>query len=574
MHASVPSVEPRTVGQPKTIAGALDRAASSDRGVTFYSTRGVHECTLSYKELRAHAVTMARRLRGMGFEKGQRLGLVAETGTAFLIAFYACQYAGLVPCPLPLTNYLGGKDAYIRRLTALAEAAQLAAIIAPASLQSCIAGVEKAAGIRAMTYDELQSAELDDKEHAELSPLGADDPAYIQYSSGSTADPKGILITQHALCANVESIIVHGLKLRTTDRAFSWLPFYHDMGLVGFSIAAVFGLCSVDYISPSAFARRPRLWLELMSDNRSTITYSPTFGYRLAAQRYGSGEKPVNLSALRVAGVGGDIVRADVLHYFADVTAETGFQPEAFLPSYGMAEAVLAVTFSDLETPPLIDHPKGMSNRYVGCGKPFPEIDLLIVDENGAPAAEGVIGAIWLRGPNIIGAYLDNPAATRAIQRNDGFIDSGDLGYLVDGQLVVTGRSKDLILHNGRNIWPQDVEWAAERVAPLKPGDVAAVGLIGDGEDQLVVLVQCGLIEEEARAALRQRVMSAVSEAVGVSAKVALVGPRDLPLTSSGKLSRSRAKALFLQAGAAGAGSITEPQDSVIKPSDQQNERP
>jgi fatty-acyl-CoA synthase len=311
-----------------------------------------------------------------------------------------------------------------------------------------------------------------------------------------------------------------------------------------------------------------------MSDNRSTITYSPTFGYRLAAQRYGSGEKPVDLSALRVAGVGGDMVRADVLHHFADVTAETGFQPEAFLPSYGMAEAVLAATFSDLEAPPLIDHPIGMSNSYVGCGKPFPEINLLIVDENGDSVPEGIIGPIWLRGPNVIGAYLDNPEGTRAIQRNDGFIDTGDLGYLVNGQLVVTGRSKDLILYNGRNIWPQDVEWAAERVDPLKPGQVAAFGLVGDGEDQLIVLVQCGLLEAEARAALCHRVMSAVSEAVGISARVVLVGPRDLPLTSSGKLSRSRAKALFLQA-AAGVSPANEPLGSVIKLSegDQQNER-
>jgi fatty-acyl-CoA synthase len=373
------------------------------------------------------------------------------------------------------------------------------------------------------------------------------DPAYIQYSSGSTADPKGVLITQKALRANVERIIANGLELRETDRAFSWLPFYHDMGLVGFSIAPMFGLCDVDYISPSAFARRPRLWLELMSDNRSTITYAPTFGYRLAAQRYASGERPVNLSELRVAGIGGDMVRADVLDYFAKVTAETGFRPEAFLPSYGMAEAVLAVTFSDLETLPLIDQPRGMANRYVGCGRPLPDIDLLIVDESGNAMPEGGIGSIWLRGPSIIGAYLDNPEATRAIQRKDGFIDSGDLGYLARGQLVVTGRSKDLILHHGRNIWPQDVEWAAERVAPLKPGDVAAFGLTGDGEDRLVVLVQCRLIEEEARAALRQRVVLAISEAVGIPAKVVLIGPRDLPLTSSGKLSRSQAKALFLR---------------------------
>jgi fatty-acyl-CoA synthase len=548
-------MEPWTVGWPQTIAGALDRAASSDRGVTFHSTQGIRESRLSYGELRARAVTMARRLRVQGFDAGQRLGLVAETGPAFLTAFHACQYAGLIPCPLPLTNYLGGKDAYVRRLAALARAARLAAVIGPDSLRGCLEDVEMDTGIRALTYDDPSEAEFTGGEHLALSPLGADDPAYIQYSSGSTADPKGILVTQRALCANVQSILAHGLRLKATDRAFSWLPFYHDMGLVGFSIAPLFGLCGVDYLSAFAFARRPGLWLKLMSDNRSTITYSPTFGYRLAAQRFGGSEEKIDLSALRVAGVGGDMVRADVLRDFADATRETGFRYEAFLPCYGLAEAVLAVTFSDLDAPPLIDRPAGMSNPHVGCGRPLPGIDLLIVDENGRRVPEGVIGSIRVRGPSVIGAYLDNAQASRAIQRPDGFIDTGDLGYFVEGQLVVTGRTKDLILYHGRNIWPQDVEWVVERVEPLRPGDAAALGLAGDGEDELVVLVQCGSKDPRAREALSQRVKAAILEAIGVSAKVVLVGPRDLPLTSSGKLSRSRAKALYFQVAAAVAAS-------------------
>jgi fatty-acyl-CoA synthase len=246
------------------------------------------------------------------------------------------------------------------------------------------------------------------------------------------------------------------------------------------------------------------------------------------------------------------MIDAGALDQFAAALAPSGFRREAFLPSYGMAEAVLAVAFGALGKPPRVDRPDGMASACVVCGKPLPGIDVLIADARGRPAPERVIGPIWLRGPNVIGAYLGNAEASRAIQRRDGFIDSGDLGYFDAGELVVTGRSKDLILHHGRNIWPRDVEWAAERVAPLKPGDAAAIGVEGEGTGEgdaaarrLVVLVQCGLLGDEPRDALRKRVASAVSEALGVAARVVLVGPRDLPRTSSGKLSRSRAKALW-----------------------------
>jgi len=530
-----------------SIGDALDRAAESDRGVAFYSARGVVEHRLSYRDLRTGALATARRLTAMGFKKGQRLGVIAETSPSFLFLFYACQYAGIVPSPLPFTTYLGGKQAYIDRLTMLTKAARFAAIVTPRALLDCASATAAATGARALVYDDLCAAESADEVHGELPRIDASDPAYIQYSSGSTAEPKGILISQRAVCTNARSIVLNGMRLRSTDRAFSWLPFYHDMGLVGFSIAPLFGPCSVDYLSPSAFARRPRLWLELMSDNGSTITYSPTFGYRLAAQRYQSGGKSIDLSRLRVAGIGGDLIRADVLNDFADVIGETGFRHSAFLPSYGMAEAVLAISFADLDMPPRVDHLEGMSSSYVNCGRPLPELNLLVVDESGQSVPECTIGHIWVRGLSVVDDYVANPEATSAIKRRDGFIDTGDLGYLVDGSIVVTGRSKELILYHGRNIWPQDVEWIVERIEPLKPGDAAAFAITKGDDEQLVVLVQCVLTEESERAALRQRVASAIGEAIGVSARVVLVGPRDLPFTSSGKLARARAKALFLK---------------------------
>ncbi len=526
-----------------TIADALDRAAASDRGIRFFSSRGDLEHDLSYRDLRVRAMEVARKLLSMGFYKGQRLGLIAETHPSFLTVFYACQYIGLVPCPLPMAGLPGGREAYLRRLAALSIAARLTAIVMPSGLRNYCDEIAELSGIDILTPERIDAIEPT----GELVRPSSEDPAYIQYSSGSTADPKGILITQKAVCTNALSIVRNGLKLRDADRAFSWLPFYHDMGLVGFSIAPLFGLCSVDYLSPSAFARRPRLWLELMSDNGSTITYSPTFGYRLAAQRYGVGGKPIDLSRVRVAGIGGDAIDGDALDVFADATQDAGFRRSAFLPSYGMAEAVLAVTFADLDSQPTIEKPNGMTGRYVVCGRPLPELDLIVVDEQGHSVSECTIGHIWIRGPSVISSYFTNQDATEAIRRRDGFIDTGDLGYLTEGNIVVTGRCKDLIQIRGRNIWPQDVEWAVERLPSLKSGDVAAFGIEKNGEEQLIVLVQCALRDDEGREELRQRAVSVIGEAIGISARIELIGPRDLPFTSSGKLSRARAKSLFLQ---------------------------
>ncbi|HEY4254061.1 MAG TPA: fatty acyl-AMP ligase [Roseomonas sp.] len=525
-----------------TITEALDHAAAGEDGACFHDARGGVDRALAYRELRDEAQGMARRLAGLGFGRGDRLGLVAETAPAFLIAFYACQYAGLIPCPLPHTAYLGGRAAYEAQLAGMLGAARAAAIILPASIRGCGDAAAAATGARVLAYEDLASLPDGD---VPLPGFGPEDAAYIQYSSGSTAQPKGVLISQRAICANAGGILRHGLRLRPGDRAFSWLPFYHDMGLVGFALAPMFGRCSVDYLAAGAFARRPALWLQLMAAKGSTITYAPSFGYRLAAQRFRSNGEALDLSRLRVAGIGGDMVRADVLAEFADALAATGFRAEAFLPSYGMAEATLAVTFAD-PGGVVVDQSRGDPRGYVVCGRPLPGHALIVVDAAGVALPDGEIGHIWLRGPSLMQGYFANPAATAAVMRRDGFMDSGDLGYLRDGRIVVTGRAKDVILQRGRNIWPEDVEWAVERLPPLLPGDAVAFGIEADGEEVLVTLIQCGLTDTAAREGLRARAAAAISESVGVAGRIVLVPPRSLPFTSSGKLARGLARSRYL----------------------------
>jgi fatty-acyl-CoA synthase len=324
---------------------------------------------------------------------------------------------------------------------------------------------------------------------------------------------------------------------------------------------------TVDYMATTAFARRPALWLKLMSDNRSTIAYSPSFGYELAARRINGEAATLDLSNWRVAGIGGDMVRADILDLFAEKLSVAGFKPHAFLPSYGMAESTLAVTFADVDKPIRIDsvdaiqyklsrravpvsasaRSQGRERRFVVCGKLLPGHEAVIRDERGRTLSEREIGRIFVKGPSVMAGYFNNEDATRAVIGSDSFMDTGDMGYWLEDELVITGRAKDLILHNGRNIWPQDIEWAAERLEPLRSGDVAAIAVEDEnGDDAVVVLVQCRLSDRSGIEALRREVATVVHGSAGVECDVIMVPPRSLPFTSSGKLSRAAAKTAYL----------------------------
>ncbi len=543
-----------------TLAEGLDYAARGVTGFNFYSPRGQLQHVMPYANLRRDAMATARKLLSLGLKRGDRVAAVAETGPDFMAVFFGCQYAGLIPCPMPYSINIGGKDSYIERVSGMLSAAKACTVITSEDLLSHIGEGAARAGIaKVLTYGQLQ--ELPEAA-AKLKPFGPDDDAYIQYSSGSTSAPKGVLISQKAILANARGILRDGLKLSPNDRAFSWLPLYHDMGLVGFCLSPMLGQVTVDFLATTAFARRPALWLKLMSDNQSTITYSPSFGYDLAGRRINGEASGLDLSALRVAGIGGDMVRADVLEQFAANLAVSGFDPQAFLPSYGMAETTLAISFVDTDAPIRIDRidraalkrcgmavpAQGPEARgFVVCGKPMPGSIVEIRGAQGAVLSERSVGLIFVRTPSLMAGYYHNAEATEAVVGSDGFLDTGDMGYWLDGEIVITGRAKDLILHNGRNIWPQDIEWAAEQIEPLRAGDVAAFAVEGeDGDDDVVVLAQCRLPDEASIEALRHEVSAVVHRSAGVECKVVMVPPKSLPYTSSGKLSRSSAKQKYL----------------------------
>lgn len=551
---------PQLLAAFNTLTEGLDYAAQGVTGFNFYSPRGALQHVLPYAELRRQALVTGRKLLSLGVSRGDRVAIVAETGPEFMVVFFACQYAGLIPCPMPYSMYIGGKDAYVERVAGMLRAARADTVVTPADLVEHIReGAERANVSRVLTHPELQALP---EAAAKLEPFGADEDAYIQYSSGSTSSPKGVLITQKAISANTRGILRDGLKVTPEDRAFSWLPLYHDMGLVGFCLSPMMGQVTVDFLATTAFARRPALWLKLMSDNQSTITYSPSFGYDLAARRINGDAPSLDLSKIRVAGIGGDMVRADVLDLFADTLSVAGFDAKAFLPSYGMAETTLAISFVDTDAPFRVDAidrnalktearaipaAGDQARSFVVCGRPMPGSVIEIRSDAGEVLGARSVGKIFVKSPSLMAGYYHNPAATSGAIGTDGFLDTGDMGYWLDGEIVITGRAKDLILHNGRNIWPQDIEWAAEQIEPLRSGDVAAFAVEGsDGDDDVVVLVQCRLQDDGAIERLRHEVSATVHRSAGVECKVVMVPPKSLPFTSSGKLSRAGAKQKYL----------------------------
>ncbi len=341
---------------------------------------------------------------------------------------------------------------------------------------------------------------------------------------------------------------------------------YHDMGLVGFLLTPLVCQVSVDMFATRDFARRPLLWLDLIARNGGTLSYSPTFGYELCARRAETAlSDGLDLSRWRGAGIGGDMVRPEPLAKFAERFGSCGFKASAFVPSYGMAEAALALSFAPLgqgirydtlDTDRLerdqlavpAEHGAARTRDFVLCGPPLPGHAFEVRGDSGALRAPGQVGRIYASGPSLMHSYFGQPEATEDVLSADGWLDTGDLGYFSNDQIVVTGRAKDLIIVNGRNIWPQDLEWTVEReIVALRSGDVAAVSIDNGGAERIVVLVEFRSSDEHAREHLCKEVAGVLRLRHGVDTHVVTVPPRALPRTSSGKLSRSKAKALYLQ---------------------------
>lgn len=561
-ESGLPAQVPRFV----SLVEALEYAAGGATGYNFYDERGRLAHVLGYRELRDRARILARRLLGLGLARGSRLAIVAETDPLFHVFFFACQYAGYVPVALPSSVQVGARAAYVSQLRRMLESCGAALAVAPATHVGFLR--EAAAGL---TLAKLGVPEDFDSLHessAGFVPMAGDDLAYLQYTSGSTRFPRGVQITQRVALNNLMEIANEGLGIGPSDRIVAWLPFYHDMGLVGTVLVPVASQTSVDYLSPRTFAMRPRLWLKLISDNRGTISSAPPFGYALCAKRLRWADcERYDLSSWRVACVGAERIHPEPLERFAALLQPAGFDPRAFVACYGMAECTLAVSFAPLgagleldvvdkaamtdrglaEPLPVEARERADSLTFVDCGRVLSSYQVAIRDDHGRELPERRYGHVWVKGPSVMTGYFQNPEGTREVLTEDGWLNTGDIGYRIGERLVITARHKDVIIIKGRNIWPQDLEHLAEQVHGVRYGHVSAFSAPdSDGTDMAVLVAE----SHESNPAAQQRLIAEIKAQVqthfGIGCHVDLVPSGTLPRTSSGKLSRSQTKRDFL----------------------------
>jgi fatty-acyl-CoA synthase len=544
----------------ETVGEALDYAANGLRGLNFHDPRGNLARPYSYAELRSDALAAAQRLIAYGVLPGDRIALIAETCPEFAALFFGAIYAGAWPVPLPLPTSFGGRDSYVDQLRVQLQSSDPKMLIFPAELAEMAGDAARLESVDGHNWQALATWPSPD---VALPKALADDIAYLQYSSGSTRFPHGVAVTHAALLNNLAAHS-HGMEVVETDRCVSWLPWYHDMGLVGCLLSPVANQVSADYLKTEDFARRPLAWLDLITRNTgTTLSYSPTFGYDICARRISSQTKAserFDLSRWRVAGNGADMIRPDVMQSFVDAFADAGFRASAFLPSYGLAEATLAVSIM----PPgegilveLVEESElsgesaavGRPQRFraiVNCGKPCRDMSVDIRSETGTILGDREIGQIWASGPSIMHSYFRDPEATDACLKA-GWLNTGDMGYMSDGYIYVVGRAKDMIIINGKNHWPQDIEWAVEQLPGFKQGDIAAFAITGPtGEELPAVLVHCRTTDDGERSRLHAEIRDKVRSITGMHCMVELVPPRTLPRTSSGKLSRAKARSMYL----------------------------
>jgi fatty-acyl-CoA synthase len=341
------------------------------------------------------------------------------------------------------------------------------------------------------------------------------------------------------------------------------------MGLVGMVLAPLAAQVSVDYLNPRDFAMRPRLWLKLMSDNRATISFGSAMGYELCQRRLRPGDiASLDLSPWRVAGIGAETIRPEPLIQFADNLAPAGFKKSAFVAGYGMAECSLAVSFSKPGRGLMIDHidPEPISvfrkampvetspdkekcgiKSFVNCGEPLPGFEVQVRDEQGRVLPERQVGTLYVRGPSVMNGYYGDVAGTREVLSNNGWLNTGDLAYRIAKEIVITGRAKDHIFVNGRNVWPQDLEALAEQHPEVRTGDALAISVPGtDGNTTAVLLIQCRKPEETERSDLVKRLGRLIQRELFIDCTIELVPRHTLPRTTSGKLSRSQARTDYL----------------------------
>jgi 1-acyl-sn-glycerol-3-phosphate acyltransferase len=498
------------------------------------------EQPITYGALWERAAAVGTGLRERGIQPGQTVALMLRTEEPFFAAFFGALLAGAVPVPIYPPFRPDRIEEYARRQLAILDNAE-------ARLLVTFARAERVAGLLRSRAPALAAVtSVDELVRPGARPpalrLTGGEPALIQYTSGSTGEPKGVLLSHANLLANIRAI-GEAIDIRPDDIGVSWLPLYHDMGLIGAWLGALYFGIPIAILSPLAFLARPARWLWALHAHRGTLSPAPNFAFDLCVRKIADEEiRGLDLSSWRLALNGSEPVSAETIERFTRRFAAYGFRPAAMCPTYGLAEASVGLTVCPPGRPPRVD------GRVVSCGRPLPGHEVRIVDAAGRPVGERAEGRIEFRGPSVTRGYYRNPEVTRAAFR-DGWCDSGDLGYLADGELFITGRRKDIIIKAGRNLYPQEIEELVGDLPGIRKGCVAAFGVADPtiGTERLVVVAESRETSPAARGHLRAGIVERVVAAVGLPPDTVLVvAPRTVLKTPSGKVRRSATREAYL----------------------------
>lgn len=560
-HGQRPSLD---AGLAKSLVDVLllyGEKAPNEVHIYFQNEDG-HEEKITYGELFSSSLRVANGLRLLGLQHGETVALMQPTHPNFFYTFFGILLAGGIPVPIYPPFRMHMLEAYaqtearilsnaeVRILVTFAEAEQLSRV-----LQAFVPSLKQVTSVAQL----IKADELSDIFHAH-----GDHSALIQYTSGSTADPKGVLLSHHNLLANIAAY-GKAIDIRPHDVAVSWLPLYHDMGLIGMWLGSLYYGLPLILMTPFSFLNHPERWLWAIHYHRGTVSGAPNFAYELCIRKIEKGLlEGLDLSSWRMAANGAEKIYPRTLRDFTKKFAPYGLKPTTLLPVYGLAESSVALTISPLEREFKIDtvdrklfEEEREANyssdknalEFVSCGLPLAGHEIRIVDDEGKVLSERKVGNLQFRGPSCMQGYYNNPRATQAIY-HDGYMDSGDLAYKAEGEIYITGRRKDLIIKAGRNLYPAELEEIAETVEGVRHGCVAAFEVLDAelGTEKLVIVAET----RESSTSQREKMMDAIREIITstvdiVPDQVILVAPHIIPKTSSGKLQRAACKKMYLQ---------------------------
>jgi acyl-CoA synthetase (AMP-forming)/AMP-acid ligase II len=551
--------------EAETLCEVIEHRARNQQDTHFCTVierRG--EQTLSFGQLYAGACQVAATLRGMGLKPDDRVALMLPTGVDFLLSFFGTQMAGLVPAaiappfmPRQMDFYIKGKCDLLHGIGAVA------LIVTPDRLKTAAAIQAGVPGLRHVITPEQFKESAEDP--GPLTPIGPHQIAMIQFSSGSNGRQKGVGLTHANLVNNIRAVHF-AMSTTPEDVVVTWLPLYHDMGLLGCVCQAIFAGCGLALMSPTLFIASPLTWFKVMHEKNGTIGVAPNFGYQLCVDRIADlAPEQIDLSRWRMALNGSEMVSVETIDRFTERFGPLGFRRQTFMPVYGLAEATVAVCFTPPNSGAVVDcidrqrlERDGVaeacatgpqSTSFVSVGKPIPGVQVRLVDRDGHEVGERVQGRILVRAPSVMDGYFNDPIVSSDVLRG-GWLDTGDLGYRVAENIFITGRAKDVIIKAGRNYVPEHFEQLAAAVPGVRKNAVAAFGVdaADKGTEDIVVMAETKIRDPLKQHDLVRAVKRSISARLELMPDdVCLVPPRTIPKTTSGKVQRPLCRQLYVQ---------------------------